>query len=146
MHPLHVFLRRTQQKMALSELCCCFLNRWNELGNWHTMQAHLAVHSWVSALGTSCLTLYTPATFTALSFYCASICFKLYPFCLATFYLSPARLNSVVTSSRKPYGHDLLTCPLMLTDHALLLEPKGTIVPDMISVLIEYIFWSLSGY
>lgn len=85
--PVYLSKKNPSKKTAFSG-CCYFLNRWHELGNWHTLQAHLAVHSWVSVVATSCLTLYSPATFTALSYSHESNCFKSRPSCLATFYLS----------------------------------------------------------
>lgn len=40
---------------------------------------------------------------------------------------NPASLNSSVTSSRKPDGHDLHSHLPMLVDNALVLEPKGDV-------------------
>lgn len=73
-----------------------------------------------SVLATSCLILYTPATFTAFSSSCASSCFKLCPLCLAAFYLSSKTWLRCHPLQEASWTWPL-TCLLMLVENALVL-------------------------
>lgn len=76
----------------------------------------------VSLVATPYLTLYTPVAVPALSSSHAPSCHARSAWLPYTY---PPRLSSGVTSSGKPHGHDLLACPLMTVDNALVLAPKG---------------------